>query len=141
MPIGKRVYIASKFNRSEPQVQALRVQLEARGYDIVYDWTETPVPKPFSVYPQEAHMAAEEMAKAVMHCDIIIVLLAPDGLGMHIETGGALVAGIILQFIAGQKRKRILVVGEGNERSVFYFHKSVERVSDVESVLERLLPV
>src|SRR3989344_1379489 len=132
---GNRVYIASKVNLKESEVRTLRSKLEGLGYAIIYDWTKTVVPKPFTAYSLEAHKAAEKMAKAVMRCDILIVLLAPNGLGMHIETGGALVASIILQFVAGQRRKRIFIVGEGNDRSVFYFHDSVERVPNIDAVL------
>ncbi len=105
------------------------------GYVVAYDWTENPVPKPFEKHANLAAEAAERMARAVMECDILIVLCSPNGVGYHIETGGALVAGIILAFIGAGPRKRIYVVGEGNDRSVFYFHQSVTRVPDIPTFL------
>ena len=134
-----RVYIASKLGPMEEQVRTLRDELTRRGYVIIYDWTEHPVQKPFAEHVEEAHAAAEAMAEAVRCCDILIVLCAPNGLGMHIETGGALVTSIILSFITKQEQKQIYVIGDGNERSVFYFHRSVTRLPSEAALLE-LLP-
>lgn len=135
---NNRVYIASKLGTMEPVVTALKSSLEEQGYVINYDWTEHPVAKPFAEHARHAHEAAENMARAVMECDVLVVLCAPNGVGYHIETGGALVTGIILQFIQGQGAKRIYVVGEGNDRSVFYYHASVTRLPDIESLLREL---
>ena len=73
-----------------------------------------------------------------MNADVVVVLGEQSGLGLHIETGGALVASIILQFIAGQRRKRILIIGDQRERSIFYFHDSVERFATIDDALETL---
>ncbi len=136
---NNRVYIASKVGPMESSVKDLRDELERRGYEIVYDWTTLPILKPFEEHIDQATEAAEAMARAVMECDILIVLFADAGIGFHIETGGALVASIIQTFIGGeQKQKRIYVVGEGSGRSVFYFHKSVQRLPDVIALLEEL---
>lgn len=135
---NKRVYIASKLGSMEPAVRALKSELERRGYIITYDWTEVPIQKPFADHQRIAHEAAEKMARAVMECDIMVVLCAPNGLGYHIETGGALVTSIVLEFIQGQRTKRLFVVGDGNDRSIFYFHDSVSRLPDVEALLTEL---
>ncbi len=124
----------------DDEVRKLKVILEDTGlFEINYDWTANPVRKPFEENIDQASRAAEAMAKAVMECDILIVLSAEGGIGYHIETGGALVTGIILSFITGQKKKEIYVVGEGNDRSVFYFHRSVRRVPDQNSLIWALL--
>lgn len=136
---NNRVYIASKVGPMEEEVKELKITLEYMGFQIVYDWTRMPVAKPFEDHLEESTQAAEAMAKAVMECDILIVLFAQAGIGFHIETGGALVASIIQSFIGGkQKQKKIYVVGEGNDRSIFYFHKSVQRIPDVSTLLEEL---
>ena len=134
----KRVYIASKFGLMEEEVQRLRVSIEKLGHRIIYDWTEHPIPKPFEEHIKEATKAAEAMAQAVMNCDILIVLPAERGVGLHIETGGAMVASIILTFILGTPVKEIYIVGEQNDRSAFYFHESVTRVPNIDSLLDIL---
>lgn len=136
---ANRVYIASKMDLMEPQVRALGAQFKERGYIVPYDWTEHPVIKPFSKHRKAANFAAEKMARAVMECDIMVVLCAEHGLGYHIETGGALVTSVVLNFVTGQKRKRIFVVGPGNHRSIFYFHETVIRL-DHEDLLWKFLP-
>ncbi len=137
---GKRIYIASKVGPMEEEVKRLKNTLESRDYNILYDWTENPVSKPFQDHPEQSARAAHDMAQAVMNCDILIVLFAEGGIGFHIETGGALVSSIILSMITGQSKKEIYVVGNGNDRSVFYFHDSVKRLDTVEELLEELCP-
>jgi hypothetical protein len=132
------VYIASKIGPMDGSVRELKSAIEDLGFRVIYDWTERPVSKPFAEHLDDATTAAEAMARAVMHCDILIVLYAEGGVGFHIETGGALVASIILSFITGQKKKHIYVVGKGNDRSVFYFHESVTRVADTAQLIALL---
>lgn len=136
MPGNKplRVYIASKVGLMEPVVRELKAFCESIGMEFVFDWTEKPVRKPFEQYKESSHQAAENMIRTVMECDILVVLFAEGGIGFHIETGGALVAGIISSFVTGRQHKRIYVVGPGNDWSVFYFHNSVTRVEDVETL-------
>jgi hypothetical protein len=137
----KKVYIASKLNSMEETVQRLKAELELRGYEIPYDWTLHPISKPYSSHANEAHTAADNMIRAIMSCDILVVLCAPNGLGLHIETGGALVAGGIQAYISERQQKRIYVVGEHNDRSVFYFHTSVTRIPDIPALLTVLPPL
>lgn len=139
-----RVYIASKVGLMDEAVRQLRRELERRGYVIIYDWTEVIVEKPFADHPEQVREASMAMAKAVMNCDIMIVLTAPGGIGYHIETGGALVASMILHFITGQEpqvEKRLFVVGADNERSVFYFDPLVTRLPDILALLRHLPPI
>ena len=135
---GKRIYIASKVGPMEQEVKELKNTLEERGYSFLYDWTEKPISKPFQDHAEQSAQAAHEMAQAVMNCDILVVLFAEGGIGFHIETGGALVSSIILSMITGQPKKQIYVVGTGNDRSVFYFHPSVQRLDTVEELLTKL---
>jgi hypothetical protein len=137
--LQNRVYIASKVGPMEQEVRELKEKLVKLGFQIIYDWTELPVMKPFEEHIEEATLAAENMARAVMECDILVVLFAKGGIGFHIETGGALVASIIQSFIGGeQKKKKIYIVGDGNDKSIFYFHKSVRRLPDTGALLEEL---
>lgn len=136
---AKSVYIASKAGEMEDIVSGLKTSLEEMGYEINYDWTQYPVLKPYEKNIDQANQAADNMAHAVMRCDILIVLTTTEGgVGYHIEMGGALVTSIILSFITGQKQKDIYIVGGGNKRSVFYFHKSVKRVPDIPTLLKML---
>lgn len=137
-----RFYIAGRLGM-EDEVRRLKKTVEELGHTIIYDWTETYVPKPFEENIEKATQAAEAMAQAVMACDIFVLLCAKGGLGMHIETGGALIASIITTFIMGGQPKKIYIVGDRNIRSsIFYFHKAVTRVPDVDTLVNivRTLP-
>lgn len=129
-------YVAAKLSRNEAAVRDLIRFVKNLGHTITFDWTTYPVERPFAKNKPRAHDAAEKMAVGVMNADVVIVLADRAGLGLHIETGGALVAGIILQFIKGQKDKRIFIVGKDNKTSIFYYHKSVTRVRDIEAMKE-----
>lgn len=135
---ANRIYIAGKVGGGEATVQALKSELERRGYVVPYDWTQKPVTKPFEHNPL-AEVAADNMLKTAVECDIIIVLCTTEGgAGYFVETGAALVAALVLGFITGQTRKRVIAVGKGNDRSIFFFHKQVERVPSIEVLLERI---
>lgn len=133
-----RFYIGSKLGTMEAAVRSLASELVARGYENACDWTAMNVARPYDAHPDEADVASERMFRAVLEADIVIILCAPDGLGYHIETGVALGAGAMAHVIGTEHCKHIFVVGEGNERSMFYYHRSVTRVPDTEALLEQL---
>lgn len=137
METFNRIYIASAGSMKNT-VKELQREVEKMGYAIIYDWTEHPVQKPYEEHTEEAAMAAEKMAYAVIECDILIVLWAEGGVGFHIETGGGLIASIIQSQIPNQKKKHIFVLGDGKGSSVFYFHKSVKRLGGIPELLEEL---
>lgn len=137
-----RVYIASKADSMEEKVRELADELERRGYVVVYDWTRAMIPKPYTAYPRESNKAAKDMLMSVMHCDIVIVLCTEKGgVGYHIETGAALIAGIAVELISGALSKRIYAVGQGNDRSLFHVNEYVTRLPDIQSLLAELPPV
>lgn len=139
---GNRIYIASKADSMEEKVRELTEELEQRGYVVVYDWTSVEVPKPYVDYPKESDRVGNDMLLAVLHSDIVIVLCTEvGGVGYHIETGAALIAGIVASFVIGLNRKRIFAVGPGNDRSLFHMNNRVTRLPDIESLLAELPPV
>ncbi len=131
---GRRIYVAGKTGK-EGAVKNLIARLSELGYIVTYDWTLYAIQKPFKDNP-EAALAAERMARGVMEADIVIVLCQKEGgVGYHIETGGALIASLVMSFMQGEQNRRIYLVGDGNERSIFYFHPLVIRVNSVEDLL------
>jgi hypothetical protein len=135
----KRVYIASKVGTMEGPVRELKQTLESLGFSITYDWTAHPIRKPFEECVREAAAAAEAMRDAVFKADIVIVLLADNGLGLHIETGIAIASAVMMAGATkGKQQNRIYVVGEDNNRSIFYFLDSVTRLPNVPSLIEEL---
>ncbi len=74
-----------------------------------------------------------------MNADVIVVLSDRTGLGLHIETGGALVLSIVLVFIQGRKDRKVFMVGKDNDKSIFYYHRSVTRLPNVAAVRAAIL--
>lgn len=137
METPNTIYIASA-GSMKTIVKELQKEVEKMGYIINYDWTENPVQKPYSEHTEEAAIAAEKMAHSVIECDILIVLWTEGGVGFHIETGGGLIASIILSQSTNQKKKHIFVVGDEKGSSIFYFHRLVKRLGGIPELLEEL---
>ena len=136
---GNRVYIAGKVGK-EGTVRELIAALEKRGYFVPFDWTTISLEKPFKDDPCTP-ASAERMIRGAMEADIVIVLCQKEGgIGYHIETGAAIASCLAPPFALGGRRKRVYAVGEGNDRSAFYFHPEVARIDTVESLLALLWP-
>lgn len=132
------VYIAGKVG-NEREVRCLIAKLEKKGYSVPFDWTAISLEKPFANDPSSP-VAAERMIRGAKEAGTVIVLCQKkDGVGYHIETGAAIVSSLMPPFDRAGHTKRIYAVGEGNDRSVFYFHHAVTRIDTVESLLD-LLP-
>ncbi len=138
---GNKVYVAGKVGKSEAAIKHLIKRLQDRGYEITYDWTLAVIPRPFEEHQEEAAAASEAMLMGILHADIIVVCVPIEGgAGLFVESGGGMVGGAVQAYIQGQRNKRIYAVGEGNGRSIFFFHPSVKRVKTVEDLMEDHLP-
>jgi hypothetical protein len=136
---GNRVYIAGKVGK-EGAVRELIAVLEKRGYFTPFDWTTVSLEKPFKDDPSTP-ASAERMMRGAIEADIVVVLCQKEGgIGYHIETGAAIASCFASPFALGGRRKRVYAVGEGNDRSAFYFHPAVTRVDTVESLLALFQP-
>lgn len=136
LPQGNKVYVAGKVGQSEGAIRHFIKQIEARGYVITYDWTQVVIAKPFEDNAA-ATVAAQNMVRGVMEADTSVIFCpAEGGVGLHIETGVALGASLVLGFMQGERRRQILLVGEGNNRSVFHFDPGATRIKTVMDLLE-----
>lgn len=54
------------------------------------------------------------------------------GAGMHVELGAAIATAM------KTGKPKIYVVGETNDRSIFYFHPNVKRASCIEDVFKEI---
>ena len=127
----KEVYVSGRIG-AESRTRTLVDELTARGYHVRVDWTGFNIRKPYSKYREENAAAARAMANAARSADVFILLLDPDMLGAHIETGLA-IGGLL-----DDSAKRIFVVGEEIRESIFYTLPGVELVTSADDVLTHL---
>lgn len=124
-----KIYVASSFEQKEATKQAHEL-LERAGHEITLDWTthkwlngEDDDQK--EVLYREYAVADVE---GVMAADVFILLLGErKSAGAHIELGIALGA-----------MKRIFLVGEIKDETLFYWHPRVEKVKETNSIVDIL---
>jgi hypothetical protein len=126
-----KIYIATRFNRKK-EVQKLIKLLKGKDHQIVADWTNHPPIKPY----QESQNLSEEFSvlavNGIKNSDIFILLSDQGGTGMYAELGLA-----IGNYIQSGKPK-IFVVGDYNSRSMFFYHPSVTRLSNIKQLIAKL---
>lgn len=119
-----KFYIAARFAHKE-EVRRLHKIVRARGHEIVCDWTMYLPIKPYGENPDKAERYSLEDLEGVRGCEVFVLIDDKEGTGMHSELGAAIILG-----------KIVYVIGENNERSMFYFHPAVKRRSSIEEVLD-----
>lgn len=121
-----KFYIASRFGNKE-EVRKIIEFLRERGHDVSMDWTVHESIKPFEKNMERAKRYAIEDIDGVRDCDVFILISDEAGTGMYIELGVAIALD-----------KRIFVVGEHTERTIFYFHPKIQRRDSIEDVFREL---
>lgn len=127
----KKVYIAGRFGRQE-EVRRIQELFKKKGYAIAVDWTTHKPIKPYGEHQELSKQYAIEDIEAAAHSDVFVLLSDDAGTGMYIELGAA-----ITNYTKFGKPK-IFVLGTFLERSMFYFHPSINRRRTIEEILEEI---
>lgn len=99
--------------------------LEEGGHQITFDWTSIKHLRPYDKNAHASREAALAEARGVKDADVLVIVAHEKGVGMFVELGIAIGAGIPVRVIAG-----------GDSRTMFFHHPLVTRVRDVKDVLE-----
>lgn len=127
----KKVYIAARFGKKD-EVKRIQKLFSEKGYETVGDWTSHKPIKPYDENQEMARQYALEDIEAAAHSDVFVLLSDDAGTGMYIELGAAISNN--LKF----GKPWVYVVGDYTERSMFYFHPSVNRRRTIEEILNEL---
>lgn len=124
-----KFYISSRVKHKE-EVQDISSLLEEKGHDNTFDWTEYSSLKPYGDNIDKSKEFSLKVEKAIKDCDLFILISDEAGTGMYTELGMA------MQKALKEKVPKIYIIGDYLSRSVFYFHPIINRVNNIEEVLD-----
>ncbi|MBI4094684.1 MAG: hypothetical protein HY435_00625 [Candidatus Liptonbacteria bacterium] len=127
----KTIYIAARFGEKD-NVREIYERFTEKGHRVVGDWTNHKPIKPYQEHGELAREYAIEDIEAAANCDVFILLSSEAGTGMYIELGAAMAQKI------AYGKPEIYVVGKHLNRSMFYFHPTVNRRQNIDEVIREL---
>ncbi|MGL5817689.1 MAG: hypothetical protein ACRCYR_09015 [Phycicoccus sp.] len=129
-----KVYVAGPL-ADVGTVRAVQVAVVAAGHELTLDWSRGPdstLTSYASAPTVSASIAAQDLA-AVLAADALLVVAGEhDGRGIFVELGAA------LAMAERGDLRHVVVIGPRRHDSVFYYHRAVQRVSDVDEWLAGL---
>ena len=126
-----KFYIASRVKNRE-QVKQIHKKLERLDHQITSTWVNEKNIIPYDQNSKASEKRAIQCITESANCDVFILLSDREGAGMYTELGAA------IQSNAKNNKPKIYVIGKCLNRSMFFFHPSVKRLSTFEEVLEDL---
>ena len=127
MPL--KYYIATSFQNKEAHKVCRRFFSEM-GSELTFDWTVYP----FIAAPYVMNAIATKEMDGLIAADFVVVLL-PGGRGTHTELGAALALGKPTFIVAPHPQQLLDEQGLPNP---FYYHSSVQVVSRIENIPQRI---
>jgi len=125
-----KFYIATRVLNEHNRNLAIKLKafLEKAGHSNTFDWMNYKEDiKPYLKNVEKASVFAKRDIDAVIEADFFIIIADPDGRGMYVELGAAIAS-----------RKKIFIIGEPKDSSVFNFYPGIKWVSDKEEILNNL---
>lgn len=98
--------------------------LRNAGHTISFDWTSIRHLKPYDQNASESREAAVLEARAVKDADVLVVAAHDKGVGMYVELGIAIGAGVPIRVISGDA-----------SRTMFFHHPLVRIVESVDEII------
>lgn len=126
-----KFYIASRVKDKEI-VKEIHKKLLDKGHTFTSDWVEEKNIIPYKNHIKEAEILATKCIDAINNSDVFILISDETGAGMYTELG------IALQLTQSNGKLRIYVIGEYNNRSVFFFHNLIKRRNNLDEVFTDL---
>jgi hypothetical protein len=128
------IFVSGQINEVTRVREAYR-QLEAAGFNITHDWTESDSLVDKLAQRDEAGKRAYLDISGVIDADVYVLLSDNEasGKGMYVELGAALA----LQQTTGSPT--VYVVGPMNHLSVFYLHPDVKHRECIDDVVRDLV--
>lgn len=99
--------------------------LKNMGHEITFDWTTIDHLRPYDKNSVASREAAISESHGVKNADVLVIIAHEKGIGMYVELGIAIGAGIPIR-----------VVTEVESRTMFFHHPLVKRVRNVDEVIE-----
>ncbi len=114
-------------------VQSLFQTIKSMGHQIVFEWTDLPMIKPYAEHQIQAAEYSTQGIQGVVEADVYILLADREGNGVFTELGAALASHAI------KNTPRIFAVNEANQyASMFHYHPSISWKKNLEEVFTDL---
>ncbi len=116
-----------------PLVQSIFKELKLKGHEIVFEWTDLPMIKPYTENQVRAAEYSEQGIQGVIDADVYILLADREGNGVFTELGAALASHAI------KGSPRIFAINEANQdAAMFHYHPAIVWKKSLEEVFTEL---
>lgn len=124
-----KFYIASR-TKHRKLVEEIRKQVVHKGHEFMSTWVDEGEIIPYEKNISASSKRAEQCVRDSSDCDVFVLISDDSGSGMYTEFGVVLLSNI------NSGKPKIYVIGDYINRSVFFFHPSVKRVSSIERIFK-----
>lgn len=118
-----KFFVSGKIG-DETTAQQVMNALKDAGHTISFDWTSIRHLKPYDQNVSESREAAVLEARAVKDADVLVVAAHDKGVGMYVELGIAIGAGVPVRVISADV-----------SRTMFFHHPLVRIVNAVDEII------
>lgn len=126
-----KFYIASR-TKDRKLVEEIHRQVVNKGHEFMSTWVNEGEIIPYEKNISASSKRAEQCVRDSSGCDVFVLISDNSGSGMYTELGVALLSNI------NSGKPKIYIMGDYINRSAFFFHPSVKRVSSIEEVFKDL---
>ena len=120
-------YFASRMRHKEAIGKIVNF-LESNNHSVIYDWSKMDSLSPYIENTDKSTLVAEEISNALKDVDIFVLIADESGTDMFIELG------IVIGRWLDDKKTKIYIVGEFNDRSLMHFHPAIKRVDKLSDI-------
>jgi nucleoside 2-deoxyribosyltransferase len=110
---------------NESDAQQLMSLLRQAGHEITFDWTTIAHLRPYDQNAKASREAALLETRGVKQADVLIIIANDMGIGMFVELGIAIGAGIPVRVVTTSK----------DSRTMFFHHPLVKQVTDINEIV------
>jgi hypothetical protein len=118
-----KFFVSGKIGSNQDVNQLMNV-LKAAGHEITFDWTAIEHLRPYDTNAKASREAALLEARGVKSADVLIVIAHDRGVGLFVEMGIAIGAGIPVRVITNKE-----------SRTMFFHHPLIKRVTDINQII------
>lgn len=122
-------YIASRL-RHKNSVEKILSILKNSGEEVVFDWTQVQLFKPYVNNSLKCSQIALKISKSLQDVDVFVLLSDESGTDMFIELG------MILNEWLNNSNIKIYAIGVHNTSSLLHFHPAIKRIDSLEKVFK-----
>lgn len=119
-----------------PLVQSTFAEIKARGHEVVFEWTDLPMIKPYAENQTRAADYSEQGIQGVVDADVYILFADREGNGVFTELGAALASHTI------KGSPRIFAINEANQDGcMFHYHPAISWKKSLEELFAEIKPI